>query len=99
MSTVGLLMALLAAVVASPVSAQDAACPLRLWYPERYETVTRYNLPRYEDNRYSGLLFREVRGVMRRIGSSIEYEGRYYVLEQTLRDHADESLSTMERVR
>ena len=79
-------MALLAGFVAAPVSAQDITGPLRLWYPERYETVTRYNLRRYEDNRYSGLSFREVRGVMRRIGSSIEYEGRFYVLEETLRD-------------
>ncbi len=86
MSTVVLLIALLAGFVAAPVAAQDSGAPLRLWYPERYETVTRYNLRRYEDNRYSGLSFREVRGVMRRIGASIEYEGRYYVLEETLRD-------------
>ena len=59
---------------------------------ERYTTLTRYNLRRYEDDRYQGHVYREVRGTLRRTAggaaaaAGIPYRGEFYVFEQTRRD-------------
>lgn len=76
----------LAAVAALPAQDGDAELSGTVGLRERYTALTRYNLSRYENDRYVGHVYREVRGTLRKTGEAA-YDGTFYVLEQTKRDN------------
>lgn len=71
-------------------NAAQAQVALRVSSPERIRVVERSNLTRRDDNRYVGLLTREVTGHLTRTDSDDEdgslYEGLFFRFEQLRRD-------------
>ncbi|MDR2483584.1 MAG: OmpA family protein [Treponema sp.] len=55
-----------------------------------YKTIERSDLSRYDNGKYIGHMYREVRATLnpRPLGSAqgVEYQGNFFVLEETLRD-------------
>ncbi len=76
------------AAVPAPGQAAPAAAPaVSLRYDEAsaYRLVERSDWARYDDGKYVGHVYREVRGSLEP-GAGGEYRGTFYVLEETLRD-------------
>jgi len=57
-----------------------------LQYPDQFKVLHRYDFRIKENNRYQGLAYREVRGVLRNQGGG-EYKGQYFVLQETRKDN------------
>ena len=92
---------LVAAALAAPgarLGAQDSAALVGGTFSprDRYTTLTRYNLSRYENGRYRGHAYREIRATLRQddavraVGfappGATGYSGTFYIFEQTRRD-------------
>jgi hypothetical protein len=78
--------ALLAIVGAAPAAAQTAPAVL-LQYDDAgsYTLVERSDWRRYDNGKYTGQVYREVRGNLSSSASG-EYRGSFYIMEETLRD-------------
>jgi outer membrane protein OmpA-like peptidoglycan-associated protein len=81
----------LCALAAANAQSDDAILAGAVSPRERYTALTRYNLSRYEDGRYVGHVYREVRGTLRRVpsaaASEYQYSGTFYVFEETKREN------------
>ena len=53
--------------------------------PEVWRVIEKHNYRKRENGKYQGLVYRELRGILRR-NAGLEYAGRFYILQEMKRD-------------